>query len=163
MAKKPTKFYSTKQEQAIADYLGWSAVPASGARMFDKGDVKSSDWLAECKTHTEPKDKIVIKKEVWIKLSYEARSLMRSPILCIDNGTQKIRNTWCVIPKRFYSGDGEYIDIPHNETDNIYSFSFARVNPIFTENSIFEFSIKNESLLLMRIEHFKTTFFGGDI
>ena len=35
MEKKPTKFYSTKQEQAIADYLGWSAVPASGARSFD--------------------------------------------------------------------------------------------------------------------------------
>ena len=118
--KNPTKYYSTIQEHNIADYLGWSVVPASGARPFNPGDVKASNWLAECKTHTEPKDKIVIKKDVWIKLTNEARSLMKSQVLCIDNGTQKIRNTWCVIPKILYSGDGEYIDIPHNETDNIY-------------------------------------------
>ena len=162
MEKKPTKFYSTKQEKAIADYLGWSAVPASGARMFDKGDVKSSDWLAECKTHTEPKDKIVIKKEVWIKLSYEAMSLMRSPILCIDNGTQRINNTWVVIPKRLYHGNGEYVNIDCIESDKSFSFSHARALSVFTINNIYELSIKNESLLLMKIEHFKNTFYGGD-
>lgn len=150
------------QEQAIADYLGWSAVPASGARLFDKGDVKSASWLAECKTHTEPKDKIVIKKEVWIKLSYEAMSLMRSPILCIDNGTQRINNTWVVIPKRLYHGDGEYVEISCIESDKSFSFSHARATSVFSINNIYGLSIKNESLLLMKIEHFKNTFYGGE-
>jgi hypothetical protein len=162
MEKKPTKYYSTKQEKAIADYLGWSAVPASGARLFDKGDVKSADWLAECKTHTEPKDKIVIKKEVWTKLSFEAKSLIRSPILCIDNGTQRINNTWVVIPKRMYSGNGEFTNIACIESDKSFSFSHARAQSVFTINNIYELSINNESLLLMKIEHFKAAFYGGD-
>ena len=40
-----TKDYSTKQEKAIANYLNWYTVKASGATAFDKGDIKSDDWI----------------------------------------------------------------------------------------------------------------------
>ena len=87
---------------------------------------------------------------------------MRSPILCIDNGTQRINNTWVVIPKRMYSGNGEFTGITCIESDKSFSFSHARAQSVFTINNIYELSINNEALLLMKIEHFKAAFYGGD-
>lgn len=159
MTKKPTKYYSTKQEQMIADYLGWSAVSASGARAFNPGDVRSSDWLAECKTHTESKDKIVIKKEWWTKLANEAKSVMKTPILCVDNGTQRLQNTWAIFPKSMHNGAGAAVDISCIESDKSFSFSHARALSVFTDNSFYEISINNQSLLLVKIQYFKSLFF----
>lgn len=160
MTKNPTKFYSTKQEQMIADYLGWSATPASGARLFNPGDVKSSDWLAECKTHTESKDKIVIKKDWWIKLANEAKGVMKTPILCVDNGTQRLINTWVVIPKYCYSGDYNKVEgLGCIDSPKSFSFSHSRALALFNNTGVYELSINNESLLLMKIQCFKSKFF----
>lgn len=91
-----TKDYSSKQEHMIADYLGWSVVSGSGSRNFNPGDVRSTNWLGECKTHTEPQDQIVFYKSVWNKIQQEALSVFKQPVLFVDDGTQKISHTWCV-------------------------------------------------------------------
>ena len=96
---KSTKYYSSRQERMIADYLGWSVVSGSGARAFNPGDVRSADFLGECKTFTEPSDTIFCYHRVWTKICDEATSIMRCPVLFVDNGTQLARNTWCVVPQ----------------------------------------------------------------
>ena len=91
-----TKKYSNKQERLIADYLGWEVVSGSGARDFNPGDIKSSQWLGECKTHVSIVDRITIKYSVWDKISTEAKSVFKFPALFIDNGSQNIDDTWVV-------------------------------------------------------------------
>lgn len=90
-----TKDYSNKQESTIADYLGWTRVAASGARDFEKGDIKSDDWLVEAKTH-ESETKITFNYKVWEKIQQEAMVLHKAPVLIVDDGTQNINHTWCL-------------------------------------------------------------------
>ena len=63
--KKPTRYYSSKQEKAVAKAINGKLTPNSGATMFGgKGDIVTEDgWLIECKTKTSPSESISIKKE----------------------------------------------------------------------------------------------------
>lgn len=65
--KKPTRYYSKKQENNVAKTTGGTTVKNSGATMWQKGDVNVKDvsMLIECKTCVEPKKSFSIKKE-WI-------------------------------------------------------------------------------------------------
>jgi hypothetical protein len=65
--KKPTRYYSKKQENNVAKATGGATVKNSGATMWQKGDVDVKDvsMLIECKTCVEPKKSFSIKKE-WI-------------------------------------------------------------------------------------------------
>lgn len=92
-----TKLYSNKQEKMIAEYLGWETVAASGARDFCPGDVRSADWLGECKTHVGIRDRILVDAKVWAKIEQEAMSVFKKPVLFVDDGTQKADHTWCVL------------------------------------------------------------------
>lgn len=91
-----TKDYSTKQEKAIANYLNWYTVKASGATAFDKGDIKSDDWLVEAKTHVKESD-ILFNYKVWEQIQELAMIAHKKPVLITDNGTQLLDNTWCLI------------------------------------------------------------------
>lgn len=64
--KKPTRFYSDRQEKRIAKEFGGNQTKNSGATLFDKGDVRLENWLIEAKTHTTDKDSMSIKKE-WLE------------------------------------------------------------------------------------------------
>ena len=53
--KKPTRFYSTKQEKSVAKAIGGTRTPNSGATPWAPGDVitqGSNSFLIECKTKT---------------------------------------------------------------------------------------------------------------
>lgn len=91
---KPTKYYSTIQENTIADFLGWKVVSGSGARDLSPGDVIGETFLGECKTHTKKVDKIVFFADVWRKICEESSSRFRYPALFVDNGTQQLSDTW---------------------------------------------------------------------
>lgn len=91
------KFYSDRQEKMIASYLGWRQVIGSGAKPFIPGDVGAYDWLGECKTHTSEKTNIIFQVKHWNKISDEAMSRHRYPVLFTDNGTQRPENTWVMI------------------------------------------------------------------
>lgn len=95
-----TKVYSERQESMIARYLGWTLVPASGARDFDKGDIKSDNFLAECKTHIAPQVRISFSLSVWKKLTAEAMANFKTPVLFTDDGTQLIERTWAIVDIR---------------------------------------------------------------
>ena len=82
MAKKgTTKYASTKQERKVAYELDGRIVIASGA-LDDKGDVRSSDFLVECKTTS--KDFYTFSYLTWDKLDREAMKLGLTPLLQID-------------------------------------------------------------------------------
>lgn len=95
-----TKYYSSKQESTISNYLGWTPICGSGAVACKPGDIQSDSWLGECKTHTERKDKIVFYQSHWSKIRSEAYSKFKKPVLFVDNGTQNENYTWCIIPKQ---------------------------------------------------------------
>lgn len=73
---------SVKQEQRRAKKLGGKTTPASGARWHSKGDVKTKDFLCECKM-TE-KDQYRLKFATWDKIRNEAlHSGLRIPLMDI--------------------------------------------------------------------------------
>lgn len=64
--KLPTRYFSKKQENAIAKTFNGSRQLNSGATPFQKGDVKLKNILLECKTKTSLSESISIKKE-WLE------------------------------------------------------------------------------------------------
>lgn len=95
-----TKDYSSIQEHKVADALGWEVVTGSGARDCHPGDIRSNDWLGECKTHTKPGHQIIFKLSVWQKISKQAQSKFKYPVLIVDDGSQKLEHTWVLFPYR---------------------------------------------------------------
>lgn len=168
---QPTKYFSSKQEHTIADYLGWSVVVGSGARDFHPGDIISEDFLGECKTHTAPKNKITITKSVWCKIQMEAESKFKRPVLFVDDGTQSIKNTWCVIPARFMPPDfDELVSLLDStllhESKTIITFNHVDMVKIMKDahvyNTVVPLEINDMKLLLMSLQTFKHIFIGSD-
>ena len=87
---KPTRFYSNKQEKAVAKAVGGKQVSNSGATAFSKGDVRTNDWLIECKTCTTEKKSFSIKKE-WLEKNREETFAMNKDYsaLAFDFGDGK--------------------------------------------------------------------------
>lgn len=94
MNNEATKQFSSKQENLIAFDLHWDVVSGSGARPTVPGDIISPDWLGECKTHVKPGYSISFLVDVWIKICNEALMKHRKPALFVDDGSQKLDNTW---------------------------------------------------------------------
>lgn len=67
---RPTRFYSSRQEKRVAKAVNGKQVANSGAPVFVAGDVRTDDWLLECKTHTELREQFTIKRE-WIDKNKE--------------------------------------------------------------------------------------------
>ena len=101
-----TKEFSIKQEKMVASYMGWKVVTGSGSRPFTPGDVNSYDFLVECKTHMTVQDRIVFHKQHWDKISEEALSKHRCPVLITDDGTQKSDSTWVMLPEHLIPIEG---------------------------------------------------------
>lgn len=122
-----TKSFSNAQESRIAKYLGWNRVCASGARDFRPGDIESSDWLGECKTHTTPCHNIIFNQTVWNKISSEAIAVKRYPVLFADDGSQTIAKTWCMFSLNAISD--------RNIITRKYPFSI-RTNIVFSSDKL---------------------------
>lgn len=69
---KPTRFYSDKQEKAVAKAASGKQTANSGASMFQKSDVLAKDFTLECKTKTSNCDSISIKREWFDKQKRES-------------------------------------------------------------------------------------------
>lgn len=91
-----TKDFSSIQEAAVSDYLGWDVVSGSGSRPCCPGDIICDEWLGECKTHVEPGKPISFLASFWKKICAEADMRHRMPALFVDDGTQKLDHTWVV-------------------------------------------------------------------
>ena len=76
--KKPTRYYSSKQEKNVAKNIGGRQTSNSGATDFSKGDVRTKKWLLECKTKTSPSQQITVHKE-WITKNRQEALFMGKP------------------------------------------------------------------------------------
>ena len=109
---KPTRYYSNKQEEYVANLLGGKKVPNSGATSFAKGDLVTDNWLFECKTTTKPKTSFSIKKD-WIDKNFIERVEMGKPYSAIvhqyeEDGTNYFvldETTFKKLYERFESND----------------------------------------------------------
>lgn len=72
MAVRPTRFYSSKQEKQVAKAIGGTQTANSGATAFSKGDVRTDDFLIECKTCVKPQKSFTVQKEWFTKNKEEA-------------------------------------------------------------------------------------------
>ena len=84
---RPTRFYSSRQEKAVAKVLDGKQTPNSGATSFIKGDVTTDNWLIECKTATTEKQSFAIKRD-WLDKNREEAFAMGKEYnaLCFDFG-----------------------------------------------------------------------------
>ena len=86
-----------RQEQHIAKSLNGRVQPASGAGRNHKGDVRTSQFLVECKA--TDKDSISLKK-AWIqKISKQACSIARDPLIHLDINGERCY----VVPERVWN------------------------------------------------------------
>lgn len=121
----PTKYYSSIQEKRLAAALGWQPVSGSGSRACRPGDIHSSTWLGECKTHTEPYNKIHFKFTVWNKIKDEAISQFKYPVLFVDDGSQLLSRTWCMtsaFQEPVLQSGIQYIEYPYKILKSGISF-----------------------------------------
>ena len=134
-----TKYFSCKQEKLVAGVMGWRTVSASGARNFHPGDVKSSMWLGECKTHKSETPNICFYQLHWDKIITEAEQDHKDPVLIVDNGTQSIEGTWVMFDYIRCKRDFSYFFIDRNncnELDDI--LSKKRVNIRFNHYAMLD-------------------------
>lgn len=106
--KKPTRYYSDKQEKRTAKKLGAKVQTSSGSSDFLKGDVVSDTCLIECKTAESEKKSVSIKKEWLEKIDEQCYSMgKRYPILAFDFGDEQ---NYYIIPERVMKKFIEYLN-----------------------------------------------------
>lgn len=126
------KKISQKQEKDVAKELGGRTVVASGAFWGAKGDVRSDEFLVECKTTQNAW--YVIHAKTWEKIEQEAiRDRLKRPVLVIDlnNGAKRIA---VFSPHDFYK---DIKDVPYEYIDmrcNVQK-TFRINTRMFTYNS----------------------------
>lgn len=76
--KKPTRYYSSKQEKEVASKLNGRVTPNSGATPWIKGDVLLENFLLEMKTQTKSKETFTLRKE-WFEKNDKECLLMSKP------------------------------------------------------------------------------------
>lgn len=167
-----TKVFSSAQESMIADYLGWDVVSGSGAVACKPGDVKSYDWLGECKTHVKDTRKIQFRCDFWEKIKEEALTQHRKAVLFADNGLQNAENTWCLCNSSVLNKSNTLvIDFPYNVKKNLMldpdtayrymkeekakSVGGSIPGNIFTD-VIFEYEWNGEMVAIMPLATFKS-------
>ena len=100
-SKKPTRYYSLKQEKKVAKDINGKRQINSGATPFYKGDVQNDSWLIECKTTTSPKKSFSIKKEWLDTLSRERLSLRKDYSALAFNFEPSGKNYYIIDEKLF--------------------------------------------------------------
>lgn len=106
---RPTRFYSNKQEKAVAKAIRGKQVSNSGATAFNKGDVTTDSFLIECKTCVTEKQSFSIKKE-WLEKNKEEAFEMGKDysILAFNYGPDT--DNYYVIDERLFKLLQEYIE-----------------------------------------------------
>ncbi len=98
--RRPTRWYSNKQEKQVAKVVQGTQVSNSGANDFKKGDVTTDSWLIECKTTTTVKKSFSIKQE-WLDKNKEEAFAMNKEYnaLAFDFGTG---NNYYIVDERTF-------------------------------------------------------------
>ena len=108
MERKPTRYYSDRQEKRTAKKLGAKVQTSSGSSDFLKGDVVSDTCLIECKTCVTEKKSFSIKKEWLEKVDEQCYAMgKRYPILAFDFGDGE---NYYVLPESVMKKFIEYLN-----------------------------------------------------
>ena len=95
-----TRYYSDRQEKRVAKRVRGKQISNSGATSFSKGDVKTDNWLIECKTCTSPKSSMSVKKDWLTKNTEEAFAMRRNySAVAIDFGSN---DTYYIIDEKTF-------------------------------------------------------------
>lgn len=105
--KRPTRFYSNRQEKQVAKAVGGKQTPNSGSTPFVKGDVLTDQFLIECKTVTKQQKQFTLYKE-WITKNREEAFAMRKDYnaLAFDFGDSE---RFYVIDEKLFQRLVEYL------------------------------------------------------
>lgn len=103
MRDKPTRFYSNRQEKAVAKAVNGKQQANSGASTWQKGDVENKYFLIECKTVIGTRHKSFSIKEEWLdKIAEEAIGMRKQGwALCFEYN-QTDNNRYYVISERMF-------------------------------------------------------------
>lgn len=98
----PTRYYSKQQEKKVAKAVKGKRTANSGATLFQKGDVVTTDWLIECKTKTKDCSSFTIKEE-WLLKNEEEAFAMGKPAsaLCFDFGPSANKRYYVISERLF--------------------------------------------------------------
>ena len=101
--KKSTRYFSSKQEKAVAKAVGGKQVANSGATPFSKGDVRTDNFLIECKTCMSEKQSFSIKRE-WIDKNREEAFAMGKDYsaICFNFGEKYNVENFYVIDEKLF-------------------------------------------------------------
>lgn len=111
---KSTRYYSDRQEKQIVKKIGGKQTSNSGATPFQKGDIKTKDFLIEAKTVTKVKDSFSIKKAWLIKNKEEAFAMNRRfSALAFNFGPDE--ENYYVISEKLFKELVKYIEEQNND------------------------------------------------
>lgn len=79
---KPTRYFSARQEKAVAKAVNGHQTANSGATPWQKSDVLSEQFAIECKTKTSASESITIKR-AWLNKIKEEALFMGKPYSAI--------------------------------------------------------------------------------
>lgn len=99
--KNSTRFFSSKQEKQIAKRIGGNIVPNSGATAFQKGDLKTDNFLIEAKTCIAEKSSFSIKKQWLEKLKEEAFAMNKRHYALVFNFGPDTENYYILTERDF--------------------------------------------------------------
>lgn len=106
---KSTRYYSDKQEKQIVKNIGGRQTSNSGATSFQKGDIKTKDFLIEAKTVMKSKDSVSIKKSWLLKNEEEAFAMHRSySALAFNFGPEE--DNYYIINEKLFKKLVQYIE-----------------------------------------------------
>ena len=114
--KHPTRWYSDKQEKKVAKIIEGKQTKNSGATIFQKSDVLTSEFVLECKTKTSNSESISIKKEWFDKLTSECVQMGKKySAIVINFGPDKPYNeNHYIIDEYLFRELIEYLKQNHN-------------------------------------------------
>ena len=112
--KLPTRYFSGKQEKAVAAAVNGKQTVNSGATMFGGGgDVTTSLFTIECKTKTSSSESISIKKTWFEKTKAEATSDGRPYSALVFSFGPGEENHY-IVDEYLFQELLEYLKIKHN-------------------------------------------------
>ena len=112
---KPTRYFSNKQEKRVAKTISGKQVANSGATKFSKGDVRTKNFLIECKTCTKEQKSFTLQREWFDKNDEEAFAMgYEHSALVFDFGDGVDRY---VIDEKLFKLLLEYIEGDNNVTN----------------------------------------------
>ena len=107
--KNATRWYSERQELAIAKAIDGRRTINSGATVFGGGDVVTKRWMIEAKTQIEEKKTFSIKSE-WLEKAREEAFSMKKDFMALafNFGGENQTENYYVISERDFKRLKEY-------------------------------------------------------